>query len=82
MFLIMALLSGDDVCGLSSAWRSDGVVPYSSRKHTSYIWFAHQPKTVVNPIFLTSLLSDLCSAVVRVLSHFSWRERSRKKFSL
>lgn len=35
MFLIMALVSEDDVYGLPSVWRSSGDLPYSSRKYTS-----------------------------------------------
>lgn len=44
MFLIMAWVSGDDVCSLSSAWRSSGVLPYSSRNHTSCFWFVYESR--------------------------------------
>lgn len=55
MFLIMALVSGDDVYGLSSAWRSSGVMPHSSRKHILHSVYL-QAKKVVNPSVCVALL--------------------------
>lgn len=82
MFLIMALVSGDDEYGLSSAWRSSGVMPYSSRKHTSCIWFVYEAKKgekkkVVNPTF-ASLLSAFKQHHCIVFFHFSHKKRRKK----
>lgn len=73
MFVIMVLVSEDDVYGLSSTWRSSGGVPYSSRnRHLHFVCL--QGKKDINPTFLLHFCQHLCSTVVMVLFHFSYQK--------
>lgn len=73
MFVIMVLVSEDDVYGLSSTWRSSGSMPYSSRKQTSaFCLFTKQKSN--QSYFLLHFCQHLCSTVVMVLFHFSYQK--------